>query len=179
TFQTARLFQNVTVYDCVRTAFHRKLSRNPLGTTLRGVLGTARSKAEEQDISDRTDAVIDRLGLNDYAKKHASDLSYGTLRLTEIATILALEPELILLDEPSSGIAQKETEALGPLLLELREELDATFLLIEHDMPLIMSVSDTIFALATGSVLAKGTPEEIQNNPEVIEAYLGGSMEVA
>jgi len=179
TFQTARLFQNITVYDCVRTAFHRRLARNPLGTTIGGLLGTPKSKAMEREIVERTDAVIDRLGLGDYAKKNASDLSYGTLRLTELATILALEPELILLDEPSSGIAQKETEALGPLLLELREELNATFLLIEHDMPLIMSISDRIVALASGAVLADGPPDEIQANPEVIESYLGGNLEVA
>jgi len=179
TFQTARLYQNVTVYDCIRTAFHTRLQRNPLGTTLRGLFGTAGSNAREREISERTDAVIDRLGLGDYAKKNASDLSYGTLRLTELATILAMEPELILLDEPSSGIAQKETEALGPLLIELRAELDATILLIEHDMPLIMGISDTIFALASGAVLAHGTPAEIQNNEDVIESYLGGSLELA
>ena len=179
TFQTARLYQNVTVYDCVRTAFHTRMARGPLGTTIHGLLGTARSAARERDISERTDAVIERLGLGDYARKNASELSYGTLRLTELATILAMEPELILLDEPSSGIAQKETEALGPLLLELRQELDATILLIEHDMPLIMGVSDTIFALASGSVLAKGTPREIQDNPDVVESYLGGSLELA
>src|SRR3954468_13408836 len=179
TFQTARLYQNVTVYDCVRTAFHRRLQPAPVRAALRGMLNTPRSQAEERDIVERTDAVIDRLGLGDYAKKNASELSYGTLRLTELATVLALQPEVILLDEPSSGIAQKETEALGPLLLELREELDATFLLIEHDMPLIMGISDTIFALASGEVLARGTPEEIQNNAEVVESYLGGAMEVA
>ena len=179
TFQTARLYQNVTVYDCVRTAFHRRLQPSPVRSAIRGMLGSPRSKAEEQEIVERTDAVIDRLGLGDYAKKNASELSYGTLRLTELATILALEPELILLDEPSSGIAQKETEALGPLLLEMREELDATFLLIEHDMPLIMGISDRIVALASGSVLAEGTPEEVQSNPEVVESYLGGNLEVA
>src|SRR2546429_665954 len=85
-------------------------------------------RGEERMIVERTENVIERLGLGDYSKKFASELSYGTLRLTELATILAVEPELILLDEPSSGIAQKETEALGPLLMELRDELQATFL---------------------------------------------------
>ena len=179
TFQTARLFQNVTVYDCVRTAFHRRLSPGPVGATLHAVFATRRSRAQERDVAERTDAVIDRLGLGDYAKKNASELSYGTLRPTELATILALEPELILLDEPSSGIAQKETEALGPLLLELRDELDATFILIEHDMPLIMGISDRIFALASGTVLTSGTPEEVQANPDVVESYLGGGLELS
>ena len=178
TFQTARLFQNITVYDCVRTSFHRRLSRNPLTSLLKAAVGAPSSKAEERMIDERTTQVIDRLGLGDYARKNASELSYGTLRLTELATILALEPELVLLDEPSSGIAQKETEALGPLLLELRDELQATFLLIEHDMPLIMGISDRIYALASGSVLMSGTPEEVQSDPQVVESYLGGSLDL-
>jgi ABC-type branched-subunit amino acid transport system ATPase component len=95
-----------------------------------------------------------------------------------LATILAMDPELVLLDEPSSGIAQRETEALGPLLLDLRKELGATFLLIEHDMPLIMGISDRIVALAAGRVLAEGSPAEIQGNEEVVEAYLGGSIDL-
>ena len=177
TFQTARLFQNVTVYDCIRTACHVRLKRGSVGAIIRSALDTPKSREEEKMIVERTEGVIERLGLGDYAKKFASELSYGTLRLTELATILAVEPELILLDEPSSGIAQKETEALGPLLLELRDELQATFLLIEHDMPLIMGISDRIVALAAGQVLAEGTPEEIQNNAAVVESYLGGSFE--
>jgi ABC-type branched-subunit amino acid transport system ATPase component len=83
------------------------------------------------------------------------------------------------LDEPSSGIAQRETEALGPLLLDLRKELGATFLIIEHDMPLVMGISDRVVALAAGRVLAEGRPEEIQGNDEVIEAYLGARVDLA
>jgi branched-chain amino acid transport system ATP-binding protein len=177
TFQTARLFQNVSVYDCIRTACHVRMRRSSVSAILRSALDTPSARAEEQMIIERTERVIERLGLGDYAKKFASELSYGTLRLTELATILAVEPELILLDEPSSGIAQKETEALGPLLMELRDELKATFLLIEHDMPLIMGISDRIVALAAGQVLAEGTPEEVQNNAAVVESYLGGSFE--
>jgi ABC-type branched-subunit amino acid transport system ATPase component len=92
--------------------------------------------------------------------------------------VLALEPELVLLDEPSSGIAQRETEALGPLLLELRAELGATFLLIEHDMPLIMGISDRIYALANGRIIAEGAPETVQHDPMVIESYLGGTIDL-
>src|SRR5437763_384012 len=115
-------------------------------------------------------------GLQGYSSKMASGLSWGTWRRTELATILAMEPELVLLDEPSSGIAQRETEALGPLLLELRDELGATFLLIEHDMPLIMGISDRIVALAAGKILAEGTPAEVQDNDAVTETYLGGTV---
>jgi len=143
-----------------------------------GLVGTRRSLAVEAEATARATALIDQLGLGDYATKMASELSYGTLRLTELATILAMEPDLVLLDEPSSGIAQRETEALGPLLLDLRKELGATFLLIEHDMPLIMGISDRIVALAAGQVLAEGTPTEIQANDEVVEAYLGGTIDL-
>jgi len=179
TFQTARLFQNETVLDTVRTACHRRMEGGAVHGLLSGALGSRRSQAAEREVTARCEQIIERLGLTDYAPKLCAELSYGTLRLTELATVLAMEPELVLLDEPSSGIAQRETEALAPLLLELREELGATFLLIEHDMPLIMGISDRIVALASGTVLAEGTPEEIQSNTEVIEAYLGGRVDLA
>ena len=178
TFQTARLFQNETVLDTVKTACHHRMDGGAVMSTLRGAIGSPASLNAEREVEERAEAMIDRLGLNDYSNKLCSELSYGTLRLTELATMLAMEPELILLDEPSSGIAQRETEALGPLLLELREELGATFLLIEHDMPLIMSISDRIVALAAGQILAEGTPAEIQANDSVIESYLGGRVDL-
>ena len=178
TFQTARLFQNETVVDIVKTACHHRMYGGAVRSALAGIVGTRRSLAAETEVAERAARLIDQLGLGDYATKMASELSYGTLRLTELATILAMEPELVLLDEPCSGIAQRETEALGPLLLDLRRELGATFLLIEHDMPLIMGISDRIVALASGRVLAEGPPAEIQANNEVVEAYLGGSIDL-
>jgi ABC-type branched-subunit amino acid transport system ATPase component len=178
TFQTAKLFQNETVLDVVKTACHHRIPGGAVRGLLAAAVATTGSIATERRVAERAAAIIDRLGLGDYANKQCSELSYGTLRLTEIATVLAMEPELVLLDEPSSGIAQRETEALGPLLLELREELGATFLVIEHDMPLVMSISDRIVALAAGQVLAEGSPEEIQNNDQVVEAYLGGRVDL-
>ena len=178
TFQTARLFQNETVLDTVKTACHRRMEGGAVRSLISGTFGTRRSMRAEAEVDKRAREIVDRLGLGDYAPKMCSELSYGTLRLTELATVLAMEPELVLLDEPSSGIAQRETEALGPLLLELREELGATFLLIEHDMPLIMGISDRIVALAAGRVLAEGSPEEVQSNDEVVEAYLGGRVDL-
>jgi branched-chain amino acid transport system ATP-binding protein len=178
TFQTARLFQNESVLDIVKTACHQTMEGGAVRSLLSSVFATRGSRAQEQAVDEKATRLIDQLGLGDYAHKMASELSYGTLRLTELATILAMEPDLVLLDEPSSGIAQRETEALGPLLLKLRADLGATFLLIEHDMPLIMSISDRIVALAAGSVLAEGPPAEIQANDEVIEAYLGARVDL-
>jgi branched-chain amino acid transport system ATP-binding protein len=178
TFQTARLFQNESVLDIVKTACHQTMSGGAVRSLLSSVFATRGSRAQEQAVDEKATRLIDQLGLGDYAHKMASELSYGTLRLTELATILAMEPDLVLLDEPSSGIAQRETEALGPLLLKLRADLGATFLLIEHDMPLIMSISDRIVALAAGSVLAEGPPAAIQANDEVIEAYLGARVDL-
>jgi ABC-type branched-subunit amino acid transport system ATPase component len=178
TFQQVRLFPNMSVQDCIRTALHRRSRPGAVRALLGGSFATRRSRAEEAEIDARSAAVIDRLGLGDYAEKMACELSYGTLRLTELATILALEPELVLLDEPSSGIAQREAEALAELLVALRDELGATFLLIEHDMPLVMGVSDRVYALAGGAVIAEGSPERIQADPRVVESYLGGHFEL-
>jgi branched-chain amino acid transport system ATP-binding protein len=178
TFQTARLFQNETVLDVVKTACHRHMQGGAVRGLLAAAWGTRGSVASEAQVEAKAAAIIERIGLQDYASKQCSELSYGTLRLTELATILAMEPELVLLDEPSSGIAQRETEALGPLLLELREELGATFLIIEHDMPLVMEISDRVVALGAGQVLAEGPPEAIQANDDVIEAYLGGKIDL-
>ncbi|HEU5084249.1 MAG TPA: ABC transporter ATP-binding protein [Acidimicrobiales bacterium] len=178
TFQQVTLYPNLTVYDCIRVSLHRRMPNQPVRSLLRACLRTATSVDEEERIRAKTDEVVDRLGLADYAGKLAADLSYGTLRMAELACVLALEPELVLLDEPSSGIAQRETEALGPVLRDVRDELGATLVLIEHDMPLIMGISDRIYALANGTILAEGTPEEIQSDPEVIESYLGGSIDL-
>lgn len=178
TFQQVTLYPNLTVYDCIRMSLHRRMPDQPVRSLLRACLRLPSSLDEEERIRAKTDEVVARLGLGDYANKLASDLSYGTLRMAEIACVLALEPEIVLLDEPSSGIAQRETEALAPVLKDVRDELGATFILIEHDMPLIMGISDRIYALANGGILAEGTPAEIQSNPAVIEAYLGGSIDL-
>jgi branched-chain amino acid transport system ATP-binding protein len=178
TFQTARLYQNMSVRDIVQTACHTRMAGGAVRGLFAGALATRGSVRSEAEVRRRAGEIIERLSLGDYQGKLASELSYGTLRLTELATVLAMEPDLVLLDEPSSGIAQRETEALGPMLVELRDELGATFLLIEHDMPLIMSISDRIYALAAGAVIAEGTPAEVQADPLVVESYLGGTFEV-
>ncbi len=113
------------------------------------------------------------MGLDDYRSKTVAELSTGTRRIAELACLVALEPVLLLLDEPSSGIAQRETEALAGVLLSIKGHLDTTLVIIEHDMPLIMGLSDRIVAMDAGRVIAVGTPQEVQANPAVIESYLG------
>ena len=156
TLQNVRLFPYLSVVDNVRVALHRhKLNRR-----------AARARAAE---------LVSLLGLGAFAEKFAAELSYGTLRLLELGCMLALEPQLLLLDEPASGISQAETEALGPLLLDIKAQTGATILIIEHDMPLISRVSDRIYCLDAGTNLSSGTPSEVLNDPAVIDAYLGAT----
>lgn len=169
TFQSCRLFQNLTVFDTLRIAHHRWMNTG----TIAGGLGTSASADDEDGVMSSTDELCHQMGLDAYRNRYCAELSYGTLRLVELASMVALRPKFLLLDEPSSGISQKETEELAPLLLQLRDFTGATILIIEHDMPLIMGVSDRIYALATGQVICAGTPDEVQADPEVIESYLG------
>jgi branched-chain amino acid transport system ATP-binding protein len=173
TFQTARLFQNETVFNIVRTACHHRMHGGAVRSLVAGIIGTRRSIAVEAEAADRATRLIDQLGLGDYATKMASELSYGTLRLTELATILAMEPELVLLDEPSSGIAQRETEALGPMLIDVRRQLGCSMIVIEHDMSLITALADRLMAMVAGRVVAVGSAADVLGHPVVLEAYLG------
>ena len=170
TFQNARLFQSLTLGDVLRTVQHDQMQRSGF---FRSVLGIGGARLDEDEVARRADEALDLVGLGGDADKPASELSTGMLRLCELAAVVAVEPKLLLLDEPSSGIAQKETEALGPLLRRVAEHLGATLLLIEHDMPLIMSISDSIVAMAAGRTVTTGTPEEVRAHPEVLESYLG------
>ena len=167
-FQDAGLFSTLTVLETVQLAGER---RNPT-RTLPALLGARRADRVKED---RARELISLMGLESFVDKQVSDLSTGTRRITELACIIALEPKLVLLDEPSSGVAQRETEALGGLLDRLKQQLDATLIVIEHDMPLIMGISDRIVALDTGSVLAVGTPAEVIADDRVLESYLGGA----
>jgi len=117
------------------------------------------------------------MGLWAYRNKPVQELSTGTRRITELACLMALEPQVLLLDEPSSGIAQRESEALGNLLRDLKAQLGLTLVVIEHDIPLIMGLADRIVAMDAGRVLVIGTPAEVRADDRVIESYLGGSIE--
>jgi ABC-type branched-subunit amino acid transport system ATPase component len=116
------------------------------------------------------------MGLNRWRDKPTAELSTGTRRVVELACMIALDPVVLLLDEPSSGMAQRESEMLGEILTPLKQQLDLTLVLIEHDIPLVMSLSDRIIAMESGQVIADGTPDEVRNNPRVVESYLGGDV---
>ena len=169
TLQSVRLFPYLTIVDNVRVALHRHQRAGALASALR----LASSRAEETEVLERARSIVSMIGMDAFADKFASELSYGTLRLLELGCMLALEPSFLLLDEPASGISQGETEALGPLLLDIKAQTGATILIIEHDMPLIASLSDRVYCLDAGENLSTGTAAEVTADPKVVEAYLG------
>jgi branched-chain amino acid transport system ATP-binding protein len=174
-FQDARLFPALTVEDAVKLALERQVDvRDPVAAAL-NLPAVADSEAK---IQERVDELLELMGLQAFRDKFISELSTGSRRIVDLACVLAHDPKVLLFDEPSSGIAQRETEALGPLLLRIREATGASLLLIEHDMPLVTSVADEILALDLGRVIVRGSPREVVEHPAVIEAYLGTSEAV-
>jgi ABC-type branched-subunit amino acid transport system ATPase component len=175
-FQDSKLFPAMTVADTIRVAVERHIEvRDPLAAAL-NLPAVADSEAA---IDGRVDELIDMMGLGAFRNKFVSEISTGSRRLIDLACILAHDPDVILFDEPSSGIAQRETEALGPLLRRIREITGSSLLVIEHDMPLLTSLADEVIALDLGSVLVQGTPYEVVNDPQVVAAYLGSGAAVA
>ena len=172
TFQNARLFRSLPIREVLKAVQHDRMRRSGF---FRSILGLGGAAEDEADVAQRADEVLELVGLTAHADKPAQELSTGMLRLAELAAVVAVRPRVLLLDEPSSGIAQKETEALAPLLKRLATYLDATVLLIEHDMPLVMGISDRIVAMAAGQVVTTGTPAEVREHPKVLESYLGAT----
>jgi ABC-type branched-subunit amino acid transport system ATPase component/MFS family permease len=169
-FQDARLFPGLTVKETISLALERKVEvRDPIATAL----GLPVVRESERKVAARADELIELLGLQAYAGKFVRELSTGSRRIVDICCILAHDPKVILFDEPSSGIAQRETEALGPMLLRIREVTGASLIVIEHDMPLVRSISDEIMALELGEVVVRGTADQVMHDPRVIASYLG------
>jgi branched-chain amino acid transport system ATP-binding protein len=171
-FQDAKLFPSLTVYETLLIALDRRhQARNMVLTALQA----PQARQSERRIRIRADQLVDLLELGAYRDKFVKELSTGLRRITDIACMLATEPKVLLLDEPSSGIAQAEAESLGPLLRRVRVETGCSILIIEHDMPLISRVADELLALDQGAVVTRGSPNEVLNNKKVIESYLGTS----
>jgi branched-chain amino acid transport system ATP-binding protein len=169
-FQDARLFPSLTVAEALGLALERTVEvRDPVAAAL-GVRAVARS---ERCVAGRVSEIIDRMGLGAFADSFVSELSTGTRRLVDLACVLAHEPTVLLLDEPSSGIAQREAEALGPVLVDIRDQTGAALVVIEHDLPLVAGIAEEMVALDLGRVLARGTPGEVLADPHVTAAYMG------
>lgn len=168
-FQDAHLYPGLTVLETVLVALDRTDRSGMLGS----LLGVPWVRAGERRKVAAANEVLGRVGLADRAGSLTGELSTGMRRLCELATVIASGPSLILLDEPTAGIAQREVEAFRPLLASLRDELGCSVLIIEHDVPLMMSLCDWMYALESGTVIAEGRPDEIRANPRVIASYLG------
>jgi branched-chain amino acid transport system ATP-binding protein len=170
TFQRTSVFPRDTVFDNVLIGLHRQ---GKLGL-VEAILGLPKARASERGLRERAAELVSRVGLEHRASDLAGSLSYGEQRLVGVALALAAQPKMLLLDEPVSGMNASETHTFVQLIRSIRDQ-GVTILLVEHDMPMVMEVSDRIVVLNYGRIIAEGTPEVIRNDPAVIEAYLGQS----
>jgi len=169
-FQNVRLFPSLSVEDALAVAMERSI---PVRDPLADALGLAAAARSEASIRARVDELVMEMGLGRFRDRFVSELSTGTRRVVELACALAHEPSVLLLDEPTAGIAQRESEALGELLLGLREQTGAAFVVIEHDVPLVSSIADRLLCMHVGEIIAEGETAEVLNDPVVVAAYLG------
>lgn len=169
TFQHVRLFKEMTVVENLLVAQHQHLKSGMFA----GLLKTPTFRRAEADALERAAVWLDRVGLLEFSNRQAGNLAYGQQRRLEIARCMVTRPELLMLDEPAAGLNPKETDELNELIADLRNHHQVSVLLIEHDMKLVMDISDRIYVVNQGTPLAQGSPEEVRNNPDVIRAYLG------
>ncbi|MBC7374480.1 MAG: ATP-binding cassette domain-containing protein [Frankiales bacterium] len=172
-FQDARLFPSLTVAENIALGLERHID---VRDHVSALLATPAMRESEEDVAFTVADLVELLGLGAFRDKFVSELSTGSRRIVDLAMSIAHDPRVLLLDEPSSGIAQRETEALGPLLLDIRRATGCAMLIIEHDMPLITGLSDQIVALELGRVVLQDTPDNVLADPRVVSAYLGGDV---
>jgi branched-chain amino acid transport system ATP-binding protein len=173
TFQNIRLFPSMTVLENVMVGCHCRMRSSILGAVFKGP-GT---RAEERRVVNFSYELLQLVGLERWVNEIASNLPYGAQRRLEIARAMATEPLLVLLDEPAAGMNPQETDELKELIVRIRDTLHKSILLIEHDMRLVMGISDRIYVMEYGRLIAEGSPREISENPAVIKAYLGEEMD--
>ncbi len=173
TFQNIRLFSSMTVLENVMVGCHPVTKVGIAGAIFRNPAALK----EEKHIVDKSYTILQKMGLEKFVNELAINLPYGAQRLLEIARAMATDPFLLLLDEPAAGMNPRETKRLDDLILKIREEENISILLIEHDMKLVMSLSENIHVVDYGKKIGEGTPEEIRNNPVVIKAYLGEEID--
>jgi len=166
-FQITDVYEGLTTFENVRVAVQAGHDRSI----------TLRSRADSlTEVSEQTNEILDEIGLSEQAEQRVEDLSYGDKRKIEIGLVIANEPDLLLLDEPTAGMSQEETASIVKLIQRLKNRWGFTLLLIEHDLEIVMNISDTISVLHGGRLIANGSPEEIQTNDRVKEAYLGEEL---
>jgi len=173
TFQNIRLFQNMTVLENVMIGRHCRTSSGIVSSILKG---KSNRQEEEQIVADSYE-VLEKIGLEGFVNEFAKNLPYGAQRRLEIARAMATDPFLLLLDEPAAGMNPLETRELDDLIVKIRDQEGISILLIEHDMKLVMSLSDRIYVVDYGKKIAQGSPAVIKNDPAVIKAYLGEDVD--